>query len=221
MALALDFAFDVLGPAGARTVEAADFFTGLWETAIGDGELLTGVRVPVWSGRCGFAVEEVARRHGEFAIAGAAVAIELGPNGRVVRCGIGLIGLGSTVRGTGTETQIVGRARTELDSEELGRHAVGELDAVPGDVHAPRTIAAGSVRRCSPKHSMRRCRRRVDDRDRDDRERCRRRAEVEPRLTLADFLRGRCGLTGTHLGCEHGVCGACTVSSTVPRSGRA
>ena len=138
VALALDFAFDVLGPAGARTVEAADFFTGLWETAIGDGELLTGVRVPVWSGRCGFAVEEVARRHGDFAIAGAAVAIELGPDDRVVRCGIGLIGLGSTpVRGTGTETQIVGRARTELDSEELGRHAVGELDAVPGDVHAP------------------------------------------------------------------------------------
>ena len=36
-------------------------------------------------------------------------------------------------------------------------------------------------------------------------------AQVEPRLTLADFLRERCHLTGTHLGCEHGVCGACTV----------
>jgi carbon-monoxide dehydrogenase small subunit len=34
---------------------------------------------------------------------------------------------------------------------------------------------------------------------------------VEPRVTLADFLRERCGLTGTHLGCEHGACGACTV----------
>jgi aerobic carbon-monoxide dehydrogenase small subunit len=38
-----------------------------------------------------------------------------------------------------------------------------------------------------------------------------RRAAVEPRRTLADFLREDCGLTGTHLGCEHGVCGACTV----------
>ncbi len=36
-------------------------------------------------------------------------------------------------------------------------------------------------------------------------------ADVEPRLTLADFLRERLRLTGTHLGCEHGVCGACTV----------
>jgi carbon-monoxide dehydrogenase small subunit len=35
--------------------------------------------------------------------------------------------------------------------------------------------------------------------------------EVETRLTLADFLRHELGLTGTHVGCEHGVCGACTV----------
>jgi aerobic-type carbon monoxide dehydrogenase small subunit (CoxS/CutS family) len=36
-------------------------------------------------------------------------------------------------------------------------------------------------------------------------------AEAEPRLTLVDFLRHKLGLTGTHIGCEHGVCGACTV----------
>jgi carbon-monoxide dehydrogenase small subunit len=36
-------------------------------------------------------------------------------------------------------------------------------------------------------------------------------ASVEPRLLLADFLRSTLGLTGTHVGCEHGVCGACTV----------
>jgi aerobic-type carbon monoxide dehydrogenase small subunit (CoxS/CutS family) len=37
------------------------------------------------------------------------------------------------------------------------------------------------------------------------------RESVEPRLLLTDFLRHRLGLTGTHVGCEHGVCGACTV----------
>ena len=36
-------------------------------------------------------------------------------------------------------------------------------------------------------------------------------ADVEPRTLLSDFLRGELGLTGTHVGCEHGVCGACTV----------
>ncbi len=37
------------------------------------------------------------------------------------------------------------------------------------------------------------------------------RGEVEPRLLLADFIREVCQLTGTHVGCEHGVCGACTI----------
>ena len=38
-----------------------------------------------------------------------------------------------------------------------------------------------------------------------------REAETEPRTTLLDFLRDNLGLTGTHMGCEHGVCGACSV----------
>jgi carbon-monoxide dehydrogenase small subunit/2-furoyl-CoA dehydrogenase 2Fe-2S iron sulfur subunit len=37
------------------------------------------------------------------------------------------------------------------------------------------------------------------------------RAAIEPRMLLSDFLRHECGLTGTHVGCEHGVCGSCTV----------
>ena len=35
--------------------------------------------------------------------------------------------------------------------------------------------------------------------------------EIEPRMTLVDFLRDELGLTGTHVGCEHGVCGACSI----------
>ena len=66
-----------------RTIPAAEFFTGTWTTALGDDELLTGVGFPIWTGRCGFAVEEVARRHGDFAIAGACVAVELDGDGGV------------------------------------------------------------------------------------------------------------------------------------------
>jgi len=45
--------------------------------------------------------------------------------------------------------------------------------------------------------------------------------EVEPRLLLSDFLRHDLGLTGTHVGCEHGVCGACTLLLAVQADGHA
>ena len=57
---------------------------------------LVGVSFPIWGGRSGFAVEEFARRHGDFAIAGATIGIELDDDDRIRRCAIGLIGLGST-----------------------------------------------------------------------------------------------------------------------------
>jgi aerobic carbon-monoxide dehydrogenase small subunit len=44
------------------------------------------------------------------------------------------------------------------------------------------------------------------------------RGEAPPRMTLADYLRDRCGLTGTHLGCEQGICGACTVDGCSTRA---
>ena len=61
-------------PAGTRTIPATEFFTGLWETALEPDEVLTAVGFPVWGTRCGFGLQEFARRHGDFAIAGATVA---------------------------------------------------------------------------------------------------------------------------------------------------
>jgi carbon-monoxide dehydrogenase medium subunit len=136
--LALDATLEVLGTAGPRTVPATDFFTGLWDTAIDDDELLTSIAFPVWSGRCGFAIEEVARRHGDFAIAGAAVALELDDADTVVRCGIGLFGLASTpVRATAAEAEMVGRHVDELDVEELGRSTISDVVDVPSDLNSP------------------------------------------------------------------------------------
>jgi carbon-monoxide dehydrogenase medium subunit len=136
VALALDAELEVLGTSGSRLVPARAFFTGLWSTALGDDELLTAVRFPVWSGRCGFAVREFARRHGDFAIAGAAVAVEVGDDDRVRRCGIGLLGLDSTPqRATAAEAAVTGTPVDELDPTEVGRLAVEDLEAVPSDLH--------------------------------------------------------------------------------------
>jgi aerobic carbon-monoxide dehydrogenase medium subunit len=136
VAIALDAELEGLSPRGTRRIPAAAFFTGLWGTALEPDELLTGVTFPVWSGRCGFAVEELARRHGDFAIAGAAVGIELDADDRVRRCGIGLIGLGPTpVRAAKAEAAAIGAAVGDLDAGEVGRLAVAELDSVPSDLH--------------------------------------------------------------------------------------
>ncbi|MEZ5143465.1 MAG: xanthine dehydrogenase family protein subunit M [Acidimicrobiales bacterium] len=136
VALALDAGFEALSPRGARTIAARDFFTGLWSTALEPDELLTGVTFPVWGGRCGFAVEEIARRHGDFAIAGAVVAVQLDADDRVERCGIGLIGMGSTPeRASDSEEGVLGSLVTEIDPAEVGRVAVADLDAIPADLH--------------------------------------------------------------------------------------
>jgi carbon-monoxide dehydrogenase medium subunit len=136
VALALDAEFDVLSPAGSRIVPAADFFTGLWTTALGENELLTAVTVPVWEGRCGFAIEEFARRHGDFAIAGAAVALELGDDDRVRRCHIGLLGLGMTPeRAPDAEAALAGAHVDDVDADETGRLAMAQLESIPSDLH--------------------------------------------------------------------------------------
>jgi aerobic carbon-monoxide dehydrogenase medium subunit len=151
VALALDAVIETLSPRGQRTIPAAEFFTGIWSTALEPDELLTGVtfRMPV--GRAGFAVEEFARRPGDFAVAGAAVAIELdadpgggadGQDARVSRCAIGLFGLGPTpLRASATEAFAAGRAAGDLSTDafwrEIGQAAMADLDSVPSDLHGP------------------------------------------------------------------------------------
>ena len=86
VALALDASMEVVSAAGRRRIAARDFFEGFWTTSMQPDELLAGVTFPIWNGRCGFAVEEFARRHGDFAIAGAAIGVELDADDRIRRC---------------------------------------------------------------------------------------------------------------------------------------
>ncbi|KWX24769.1 FAD binding domain-containing protein [Mycolicibacterium wolinskyi] len=135
VALALDATIEATSPRGTREIGAAEFFTGLWETALAPDEILTAVRFPVWSGRCGFGVQEFARRHGDFAIAGAVVGIELDDDNRVSRCGIGLLGLGSTPkRATPAEAAVTGTPIGNVTAEEIGRLAMSQLTDVPADL---------------------------------------------------------------------------------------
>jgi carbon-monoxide dehydrogenase medium subunit len=136
VALALDAAVETLSPRGQREIPAAEFFTGIWTTALEPDELLTGVSFPAATGRQGFAIEEFARRPGDFAVAGAAVAVGLDPGGRISASGIGLFGLGPTVlRAAAAETAVAGIAAGDIDPAEVGRAAMADLDAVPSDLH--------------------------------------------------------------------------------------
>lgn len=135
VALALDARMEAASSHGSRQIAAADFFTGLWETSLQPNEILTAVAFPVWTGRTGFAIEEFARRHGDFAIAGAVIAVELDGDDRVCRCGIGLLGLGSTpLRGSAAEDAVRGRHVREVDADELGDLCMSGLDDIPSDL---------------------------------------------------------------------------------------
>jgi carbon-monoxide dehydrogenase medium subunit len=127
---------EALSPRGTRTIAARDFFAGLWTTSLEPDELLAGLSFPVWGDRCGFAVEEVARRHGDFAIAGAVVGVELDDHDRVRRCAVGLLGLGSTpVRADAAEAAATGVVIADVDPAAIGRTAVAGLGSVPSDLH--------------------------------------------------------------------------------------
>jgi carbon-monoxide dehydrogenase medium subunit len=136
VALTLDATMEVVSAAGRRSIPARDFFEGFWSTGMQPDELLTGVRFPIWNGRCGFAVEEFARRHGDFAIAGASIGVELDADDRIRRSAIGLIGLGSTPeRAAAAEVAVVGKRISDVDAEELGRAAMAGLESVPSDLN--------------------------------------------------------------------------------------
>ena len=136
VALALDATLDAHSVRGTRTLAASEFFTGTWMTALEEDEILTGVSVPVAGPRSGFAIEEFTRRHGDFAIAGAAIAVGVDAGGAIERARIALFGLGSTpVRASEAEASVVGLRAEEMKAEEIAERAVANLDEIPSDLH--------------------------------------------------------------------------------------
>ena len=148
VALALDATFTARSKArGERTIAASDFFDGYFTTALEPDEVLCAVSFPVLPANTGVAVEEVARRHGDFAMVGAVAAVTRGDDGGVTDARIALINVAARpVRASEAEQALVGGASVE----EAAAQATKDLEP-SGDLHASpayrKKVAGVCVRR--------------------------------------------------------------------------
>lgn len=128
--LALGGEVEIKGRDGTRTIPADGFFRGLFETALGPGDVLTAIRVPVAQPGDRFGFAELARRHGDYALVGLAGAIRAtGDRSRTFR--LAYFGVGATpLRARGAEG-----ALAEGDVEAAVASLTRDLDP-HGDVHA-------------------------------------------------------------------------------------
>jgi CO/xanthine dehydrogenase FAD-binding subunit len=106
---ALEASFQVSSKRGSRTVGWREFFVAEFTTALAPDELVTAVEVPAQDPATGFAFIEFARRHGDFALGGAAVSVNLGRDGHCERLSIALVaGAPAPVRATAAEQMLAG-----------------------------------------------------------------------------------------------------------------
>lgn len=150
VALALDAQLEIRSTSATRTVPATEFFDGMFSTAVEPGELLTSATFPVRQPNEGFAIEEVARRHGDFALVGTAARVAVDDRGVVTAAAVAMFGVGPAARRlAATERALVG-ADAAADLHEIAQVAAGELDP-PDDLHATagyrRRVGAVTVRR--------------------------------------------------------------------------
>ncbi|MEQ1407071.1 xanthine dehydrogenase family protein subunit M [Neorhizobium sp. Rsf11] len=136
MALALDAEVEIASLAGDRRVPIADFFLGLYETALQPGEMIRAVHIPVATGKSRCAFGELARRRGDYALVGAGVNAECDGD-RIERIGIAFLSAGpAPMRARNAEAVLTG-SRLTL---EIIREAQEALDVdldPPGDEHTP------------------------------------------------------------------------------------
>jgi len=135
--LALDARFIVRGREGTRSVSAERFFTGLFQTALAPGELLVEVVCPPPPPRSGWAFLEVARRHGDYALAGVAAVVTLDERGRCADSRITLLGVGEgPVLAARARKALKGEAPTPAALREAAQAAAAKDVDPPGDIHA-------------------------------------------------------------------------------------
>jgi carbon-monoxide dehydrogenase medium subunit len=135
----------LVGPAGTRTVQAGDFFTGPLSTRREAGELITELHLPPWPRGRRWAFREFARRQGDFALAGVLLFYDEDRHGRIDNAHLGVIGACDRPhRLTAAERVLNGRA---TDDGVIRRAAIAAADEVdpPDDLHADADYRRGLV----------------------------------------------------------------------------
>jgi carbon-monoxide dehydrogenase medium subunit len=126
----------VAGPGGEREIPFGEFPLAYMTPAIGPDELVVAVRIPCWPERHGYAFEEFARRHGDFALASAAALLEADGKGRIARAALTIGGVATCpVRMHEIERALVGQVPSEALFREFSENC-RRIEAM-ADVHAP------------------------------------------------------------------------------------
>jgi carbon-monoxide dehydrogenase medium subunit len=109
---------------GGRAVAMRDFGQGFMTTAVAPDELMTRVSLPLWAAGHGYAYEEFARRHGDFAIAAAGVLVAADGKGRITKAALVLSGVQPVpVRLFDVDAQLAGTSLSDVDVEAIAEHA--------------------------------------------------------------------------------------------------
>ncbi len=137
VALVLGAEMRAVGPDGERSIEAKDFFVSYLTTALAVDEVLTEVRFPMLAEASGWGFQEMARRHGDFAMTGAAVTLSVDSTSRCAAARIVLFAVGPTpVRADGAEQMLVGETLGAPQLDGAARKASEDLEEPLSDVHA-------------------------------------------------------------------------------------
>jgi carbon-monoxide dehydrogenase medium subunit len=137
VAVVLDAELRAVGPDGERSIAAQDFFVTYLTTALSPAEVLAGISVPCMPEGTGWAFTEIARRHGDFAMVGAAITLTLDARGHCAEPRIVLFGVGPVpVRPREAEQLLNGERPFSELYREVGRKVSEEIDEPLSDVHA-------------------------------------------------------------------------------------
>ncbi|HUS15294.1 MAG TPA: FAD binding domain-containing protein, partial [Chloroflexia bacterium] len=134
--VALDARLHAQGPGGMRVIPAAEFFLGLFTTALEPDELLVAIELPALPARTGTAFAEVARRHGDYAMAGAAAVVTLAADGTVAASRLVLFSLADgPIVISGAAAALQGAEPTAANVAAAAGTLDAEIDP-PTDIHA-------------------------------------------------------------------------------------